>query len=468
MPDYEKQPDDQHEGFRRRARAKPKLPALTIHRYGGRLIYFWFGMRFRALMKLFKRGHYNFTLNCIPDVLVLLLWVPWNSVLYRISEAKYRRAAEALPLKQPPVFVIGHWRTGTTFLHDLFSEDPNLAYPTTYECFFPHHFLLTENTLPKVMKVLLPKKRPQDDVPVGFDRPQEEEFGMLMLGEGTPYVTHAWPRFGPADSEYLDFKGVSEADKKKWADAYMWLYRRLALKHGDKPLVMKTPANAARLKLLTKLFPDARFIYLSRNPLKVFPSTVKLWRALYSTQGLHNPPYLDGWLDDYVLDMFARLTEDYEADRHVIPEGRLIELRYEDLIKDPIATLRDIYARLDIGDFAAAEGIYKSRVMLTFRSALPFMQIKGDERVLEVATRLGERYAQATLSAMLRRRSDVSRTPFRSLRNTKPSCAPRLMRNGRVARQNYRSPINRSTLYSALRPSITSLSEIATTRLCAR
>jgi len=356
VPDYEKQPDEEHEGFRRRARAKPKMPALTIHRYGGRLIYFWFGMRFRALMKLFKRGHYNFTLNCIPDVLLLLLWVPVNSVLYRISEAKYRRAAEALPLKQPPVFVIGHWRTGTTFLHDLFSEDPNLAYPTTYECFFPHHFLLTENTLPKVMKVLLPKKRPQDDVPVGFDRPQEEEFGMLMLGEGTPYVTHAWPRFGPADTEYLDFKGVSEAGKKKWADAYMWLYRRLALKHGDKPLVMKTPANAARLKLLTKLFPDARFIYLSRNPLKVFPSTVKLWRALYSTQGLHNPPYLDGWLDDYVLDMFARLTEDYEADRHVIPEGRLIELRYEDLIKAPIATLRDIYARLDIGDFSAAEG----------------------------------------------------------------------------------------------------------------
>jgi omega-hydroxy-beta-dihydromenaquinone-9 sulfotransferase len=355
VPDYEKQPSEEHAGFRRRARKKPRLPAFTIHRYGGRLIYFWFGMRFRALLRLFKRGHYSFTLNCIPDVLALFLWVPWNSVLYRISEAKYRRRAEALKLDQPPVFVIGHWRTGTTFLHDLFSVDPNLAYPTTYECFFPHHFLLTENTLPKLMKVLLPKKRPQDDVPVGFDRPQEEEFGMLMLGEGTPYVTHAWPRFGPADTNYLDFKGLSEADQKRWADAYMWLYRRLALKHGNKPLVMKTPANAARLKLLTRLFPDARFIYLSRNPLAVFPSTVKLWRALYSTQGLHNPPNLDSWLDDYVLDMFVRLTEDYEADRHVIPGGRLIELRYEDLIKDPINTMRDIYARLDIGDFASAE-----------------------------------------------------------------------------------------------------------------
>jgi hypothetical protein len=354
VPDYEKQPTDDDADFRRRARKKPRLPALTIHRYGGRLIYFWFGMRFGALMQLFKRGRYSFTLNCLPDTLLLLLWVPWNSLLYWISEARYRARAEALSLDQPPIFVMGHWRTGTTLMHDLFSVDPNLAYPTTFECFFPHHFLLTEGTLPKVMQVLLPKKRPQDDVPVGFDRPQEEEFAMMMLGQGTPYITHAWPRFGPADSDYLDFQGVSEADQQTWADAFMWFYRRLLLKHG-KPLVMKSPANAARLKLLTKLFPDARFIYLARNPLDVFPSTVKLWRALYSTQGLHNPPYLDGWLDDYVLDMFARLNEAYERDRHLIPKDRLVELRYEDLIKDPIATMADLYARLGIGDFAQAE-----------------------------------------------------------------------------------------------------------------
>jgi hypothetical protein len=353
VPDYEKFPEDD-ESTRRRQRAKPRAPAFTITRYGGRLIYFWFGMRMRALLRLFKRGGYNFTLNCLPDTILLFLWVPWNSLLYRVSEWKYRKRSEALPLDQPPIFVIGHWRTGTTFLHDLFSEDPSLAYPTTYECFFPHHFLLTEDTLPKVMKVLLPKKRPQDDVPVGFDRPQEEEFAMMMLGEGTPYLTHAWPRFGPADTEYLDFKGVPEPAQKKWADAYMWFYRRLALKHGGKPLVMKAPANAARLKLLTKLFPEARYIYISRNPLKVFPSTVKLWRALYSTQGLHNPPNLDPWLDDYVLDMFARLTEDFEEDKHLIPKDKLVELRYEDLVKDPIATLRDLYQRLDIGDFEAA------------------------------------------------------------------------------------------------------------------
>ena len=129
---------------------------------------------------------------------------------------------------------------------------------------------------------------------------------------------------------------------------------------------MKTPGNAARLKVLTKLFPDARFVYIARNPLDVFPSTVKLWRALYSTQGLHNPPYLDAWLDDYVLDMFQRLTVAFEEDRHLIPEDRLVEIRYEDLVKDPIGSMRSIYARLGLEKFDEAEG--PMRATLTDRS----------------------------------------------------------------------------------------------------
>jgi omega-hydroxy-beta-dihydromenaquinone-9 sulfotransferase len=365
VPDYEVMPPEEDGQPPRRKRKKPKLPALTIERYGGRLLYVWFGMRFMTLMRLFWRGRFSFTLNCIPDTLALFLWVPWNTPLTWISEALYKKKAESLPLDTPPIFVVGHWRSGTTLLHDLFSEDPNLDYPTTYECFFPHHFLLTEGTLDHVFKVLLPKRRPQDDVPVGFDRPQEEEFAMIMLGEGSPYNTMAWPRMGPVDTEYLDLEGLSDNKVKSWADAFMWFYRRLMLKH-QKRLVMKTPANAARLKVLTKLFPDARWVFIARNPLDVFPSTVKLWRALYSTQGLHNPPHLEPWLDDHVLDTFARFTEAFERDRHLIPQENLVEIRYEDLVKDPIGAMRDIYGKLGIEKFDAAEG--PMRAILTDRS----------------------------------------------------------------------------------------------------
>jgi len=363
VPDYEVM--SPAEGGKRRKHHKKKKMGLTVERYGGRLVYVWFGMRFMTLMRLFWRGRFSFTLNCIPDTLALFIWVPWNTPLTWISEALYKRKAESLPLDQPPIFVIGHWRSGTTLLHDLFSEDRNLAYPTTYECFMPHHFLLTEGTLDRVSKGLLPKHRPQDDVPVGFDRPQEEEFAMLMLGQGTPLSTMAWPRRGPVETEYLDFEGLPEKKVESWAKAYMWFYRRLMLKHG-KPLVMKTPPNAARIKLLTKLFPDARWVFIARNPLKVFPSTVKLWRALYSAQGLHNPPRLDPWLDDYVLDIYERFTRAYERDRHLIPEKNLVEIRYEDFVKDPLEAMRDIYGQLGIDNFSEAEG--KMRAFLADRS----------------------------------------------------------------------------------------------------
>ena len=417
MPDYEVLPLDEEGQPPRRKRKKPKMPALTIERYGGRLLYVWFGMRFGALMRLFWRGRFSFTLNCIPDTLALFLWVPWNTPLYWISELKYRRRAEALPLDTPPVFVIGHWRTGTTLLHDLFSEDPNLAFPTTYECFFPHHFLLTEGHLDKVFKILLPKRRPQDDVPVGFDRPQEEEFAMIMLGEGSPYNTMAWPRLGPAESEYLDFKGLPEAKKKSWAGAFMWFYRRLVLQHRGRRLVLKSPANAGRLKLLTELFPDARFVYIARNPLDVFPSTVKLWRALYSTQGLHNPPQLESWLDDYVLDMFQQLTEAYEGDRHLISEDRLVEMRYEDLVTDPIGTMRDVYTRLAISDFAQA--VAPMRAILSDRSdhrissyRLPDpLTRKIAERLAPYIERFG--YRDAVNAALGKDAEGGSKTPVR-------------------------------------------------------
>ena len=338
----------------RKKKPKPRSP-FKMQRYGGWLPYVWHGMRFGDWVKLLLRGRFDITLNCLPYILTTTLVTPLNSALYYVSEWLYRRRAESLALDgEQPVFVVGHWRTGTTLLHDLLASDPAFAFPTTYECAMPNHFLLTEGVLDRALGPFLPARRPQDDVPVGFDRPQEEEFAYAILGMGTPYSTMAWPRHGPADTDYLDLEGLAPEEKRRWSLGCLWLYRRLALRHG-RPLVLKSPPHTGRVKLLLHHFPRARFVHIARDPLAVVPSTIRLWEALYSSQGLHNPPRMQDWIEAYVLDAFERLEERYAADRALIPDGQLAEIRYEELVADPKGVMRRVYGSLGLGPFARAE-----------------------------------------------------------------------------------------------------------------
>ena len=75
---------------------KKRKGPFKVQRYGGWLLYFWHGMRFGAWARLLAHGRFDVTLNCIPNILTVTLWAPLNSALYYISEALYRRRANAL------------------------------------------------------------------------------------------------------------------------------------------------------------------------------------------------------------------------------------------------------------------------------------------------------------------------------------------------------------------------------------
>lgn len=327
---------------------------MKVHREGGWLLYFWHGMGVTTWAKLLMRGRFDITLNCVPNILTVTLWAPLNSILYMVSELIYGRAANRHKVNPAPIFVLGHWRSGTTLLHDLLACDPAHGYPTTYQCFFPNHFLLTGGAVRKWFNVFLPKRRPMDNVPVGVDRPNEDEFAFANLGMGTHYITLAWPRHGPADMDYLDLVNLSEEERTQWERGFEWFVKRLSYKQ-QKRLVMKSPAHTARIPTLLKLFPDARFIHIARNPLAIYPSTVKVWTVLDSVQGLHNPAQDAPWMEEFVFSVFERLYKRYEQDRALIPDGHLTEIAFEDLAANPKRVMKDIYAQLDLGDFANAE-----------------------------------------------------------------------------------------------------------------
>lgn len=323
-------------------------------KYAGMALYFWHGMRFGAWYNLLKKNDFRITWNCLPQIISTSLVTPINSLLYRIQEAVYAKRLKDYEIEHPPLFVLGHWRTGTTYLHELLACDPEFGYPSTYDCIFPSHFLLSGPVARFGFGLVQPKKRPMDDVAVGSDKPQEEEFALCIFGLPSAYTAWALPRRGPAPSSHVDLRDLPAEDKRRWKEGFLWFLRRVSYR-CRKPLILKTPQNTARVATLLEMFPDARFIHIARDPITVFPSTMRTWKSMNSIQGLEHPPHDDPWLEDYVLDTFSLLFERYEEDRELIPEGHLTEITYEELVADPKAVLKSIYAKLDLGDFSRAE-----------------------------------------------------------------------------------------------------------------
>jgi hypothetical protein len=233
----------------------------------------------------------------------------------------------------------------------LLVKDERMSYPTTYQCMVPHHFLLTDGVLSGLVHLCLPRSRPMDEMPVGVTRPQEDEFALMNLGVGSPYLEWAFPNFGPQHDDYLTLLPLPAADRQDWKGQFDWFIRRLTLKN-PKRLVLKSPTHTARVATLHEMYPQARFVHVVRNPLETIPSTIRTWTRMTDAMSLQVRK--DPISADRILDVFERMYDQFEQDRPLIPNDRFYEIRYEDLVADPLAEVERIYRQLDLGDFEPA------------------------------------------------------------------------------------------------------------------
>lgn len=325
-----------------------------LHRYPWWALRFWHGMDLFSWLRLLLRNR----LAVPPARWWIMASVSITSMLNSFAGVfewfLFSDAVRRKKLKEPPLLVLGHWRSGTTMLHELLMLDPRHQCPTTYQCFAPHHFLWTGWLVPPLISFFLPKKRPMDDMAAGWDRPQEDEFALVNMGVPSPYLAWAFPNHGPVADEYLDLRNLSHADRESWKHRWLGFVKRVALAN-DRRIVLKSPTHTARVKTILEVFPDARFIHIVRDPLVVFPSTVRLWKSLSEVQGFQIPRENGGWIERCVLDNFVRMYECFEQDRRDIPPGRIVDLRYEDLVADPVGQMNRLYQELRLGEFAEVE-----------------------------------------------------------------------------------------------------------------
>ncbi len=308
----------------------------------------WIGGDLFALLRIFWLGRYSFDwkhFRLLPLCTAIGLA---NTFLRYAQTGLYGRSIRSTPFAQPPLFILGHWRSGTTLLHELLVLDPRHTSPSTYDCFAPGHSLITKTGAKRHFTWMLPSRRQMDNMPVGWDRPQEEEFALALLGAPSPYLDIAFPNCAPLDAAALDLDELPARQRALWKRTFLRFLQTISVRDARR-LVLKSPPHTCRIPTLLEMFPEAQFIHIVRDPVAVYFSTVNLWKTLHRTQGMHAPTH-DG-LEERVFERFLHVHRRLEATRGLVRPERFHELRYEDLTKDPIGELRILYDRLGLGSF---------------------------------------------------------------------------------------------------------------------
>lgn len=274
-----------------------------------------------------------------------------NSLQARRERRRYRDAWESVEL-QPPVFVLGHYRSGTTHLHNLLARDPRFGFPNNYQANFPSTFLTTETMGARIGSLFTMRKRPHDNVRLDLRVPTEDELAICADTFLSTHMGWHFPRREPHYRRYLTMREAAETERRRWRRSLRRFAAKLAVKQDTPRLVLKSPCHTAKVALILETFPDAVFVHVHRNPYDVYRSTRNMElevEPLFQYQR----PRRDA-LEERILWRYRTMYRTYLEDRESIPPGRVVEIPYRDLDEAPMPTLERIYAALGLPDFEVA------------------------------------------------------------------------------------------------------------------
>ena len=332
----------------------PAMPSSPISKLGGRRWSprFFQGTDIITWAKLLWRNRFSVEPPYWYIAAIISITSSVNLALRWIQQGMYGRELSRTGIDKEPVFVIGHWRTGTTLLHELLILDPQFNYPDFFACFNPNHRLITERFFKTYATFLAPKQRPMDNMAAGWDRPQEDEFALCLLGLPSTYADLVFPNCQTAYPGSLDLSGLSEGERKRWKQTFRHFLQTLMLRDSRR-LVLKSPPHTARIPTILEVFPDARFVHIVRDPSRCLPSTVNLWKSLARGHGLHSPHNRD--VEAKSPARFRIIYDRLEEAQAVcFARDRFLEVRYEQLIANPVEELEKVYSTLDLEGFDLA------------------------------------------------------------------------------------------------------------------
>ena len=279
----------------------------------------------------------------------------WSQIPERAWESwRYRRAIEQTDLHPAPVFIIGHWQSGHSLMHHLLVNDPQFATTSLLHCALPSSWVTIEPLARWLVRRRGHKNRHVDAMPLSADGPQGDDMAMGNLTELSVYHGYSFPNsYDAIFRRTVLFEGLTAAELTGWRKCYRYLLQKVAWHTGRSRLLSRNAAHTGRVRQLLEMFPNAKFIHMHRNPYRVFASQTPKWQSLCGLWALQTPD-ITQLVDDSVR-LYPALMKKLFAERQLIPAGQLVEVRYEELLANPVNTLRRVYSELDLPGFEALE-----------------------------------------------------------------------------------------------------------------
>lgn len=330
-----------------------------------------------------------------PQLLLIaacvLLRMP-GCVAERLRVARHVRRVSFDP---PPVIIVGHWRSGTTFLHNLLSRDPRFCYPTILDALRPYDFYPSPFEFISRYALLrsVPQVRPMDNMPLDPDLPQEDELALATMGAPSFLNCFYFPaRMSEVFAQEVLFGGKDDRILRAWRDGLSYYLAKLAALHPGRRLLLKNPAHSARIPQLRAMFPGAKFIHIHRDPAAVFQSTRKLYRSMLAVSALQDHQSVD--IDEHILWSYPAVMTRLLDALDDLPPGTAIALRYDELVADPVKAVDRIYYELNLGNSevirrAIAAYVTDHRRTVTSQNVDPQTASRVASRWDAVRTRLG-------------------------------------------------------------------------------
>lgn len=281
--------------------------------------------------------------------LVGTIWSLPERIIFGLSWTIFKKDNQQLEHPPGVLVIVGYYRSGTTHAHNLIACDPDTITPRWYQSLLGQGFWMSWAVTRFLLVPFLSSSRPQDGVGFGPKWPGEDDFALAgwvncSTLPGRLIFPSRWAKW----QKWNTLENCTEAERTRWRKTLAGFAWKVTRGHPDQMLVLKSPNHGAHITELVKVFGDhVRFLHVSRDPIKVVESNIRMHDAL-SSHLLEEP------LDASTLR--ARIVEEYLeietatiAQAQSLDEGRIAFITHENLIADPIGQLSKSFETLGLG-----------------------------------------------------------------------------------------------------------------------